>query len=613
MKVETVFDTTKFIQDSVKEIQLELILSVLLTALVCWMFLGSLSSTLNVVLAIPMSLMGTIAIIYFLGFTFNTFTLLGLALAVGIVVDDAIMVMENIFRHREGGKGLVPAALEGTKEIAFAALAATLAVVAIFVPVVFMKGIIGRFFLQFGITLCLCVLLSYVEAVTLAPARCSQFLRTSREGRSRIGLAVDRGFRRLEKSYAVVLRRGLRRPVLILILAVILFAGALVVLKMLPGEFVPSQDLSRMSIRLQTAVGSDLSETNKLITKAESIIAERPEVTQLFSWVGGWGAVNSGQMFVTLVPPKERKLNQAQLSAILRRQLNSIPGLRAVIQDLSQQGFTAQRGFPVEFSVRGSNWDELVSLSQKLMSQVAASGLVVDLDTDYQLGMPELRISPDRAMAADIGVPIDDVATSLNALVGGIRVGKYSTGGRRIDVRLKLLAAQRSRPEDIARLRVRTRSGELVPLSSLVTYREEPALQAITRRERERAITVYANVAPGHSQDEAIKYVGSLSKGLPVGYRVVLGGASFAFRESMSSLIFALFLGIAIAYMILASQFNSYKDPVTIITILPLSIAGAAFALLASRPESEHFQHDRPLAPDGDCQKEFHHSGGLRQ
>jgi len=582
MNVETVFDTTKFIQDSVKEIQLELILSVLLTALVCWMFLGSLSSTLNVVLAIPMSLMGTIAIIYFLGFTFNTFTLLGLALAVGIVVDDAIMVMENIFRHREGGKGLVPAALEGTKEIAFAALAATLAVVAIFVPVVFMKGIIGRFFLQFGITLCLCVLLSYVEAVTLAPARCSQFLRTAREGRSRIGLAVDRGFRWLEKSYAIVLRRGLRRPVLILILAVILFAGALVVLKMLPGEFVPSQDLSRMSIRLQTAVGSDLTETNKLVSKAEAIIAERPEVTQLFSWVGGWGSVNSGNMFVTLVPPKERKLNQAQLSAILRRQLNSIPGLRAVIQDLSQQGFTAQRGFPVEFSVRGSNWDELVSLSQKLMSQLAASGLVADLDTDYQLGMPELRVSPDRAMAADIGVPIDDVATSLNALVGGIRVGKYSTGGRRIDLRLKLLASQRSRPEDIARLRVRTQSGELVPLSSLVTYREEPALQAITRRERERAITVYANVAPGHAQDEAIKYVESLSKGLPIGYRVVLGGASVAFRESMSSLIFALFLGIAIAYMILASQFNSYKDPVTIITILPLSIAGAAFALLAS-------------------------------
>jgi multidrug efflux pump len=581
MSIDIVFDTTKFIEDSVSEIQLELVLSVILTALVCWMFLGSFSSTLNVILAIPMSLMGTIAIIYFLGFTFNTFTLLGLALAVGIVVDDAIMVMENIFRHREGGKGLVKAALEGTKEIAFAALAATLAVVAIFVPVVFVKGVIGRFFLQFGITLCLAVLLSYVEAVTLAPARCSQFLKTSREGRSRVGLVVDRSFRRLERTYAKVLARSLRRPGLILILGALLFGAALVVLRLMPSEFVPSQDLSRMSIRIQTAVGSGLLETDKLMTKCESIVAARPEVERMFSFIGGYGGgVNSGSMNVTLVPPRQRKLTQAQISAELRRNLNSIPGVRAVIQDLSQQGFTAQRGFPVEFSVRGSNWDELVSLSQNVMGKLQESGVVVDLDTDYQLGMPELRVTPNRAVAADLGVSVDEVATTLNALVGGVRVGKYSSGGRRIDVRLKLLASQRSRPEDIARLRVRTRSGDLVPLSSLVTYEEQPALQAITRRDRERAITVYANVAPGHAQDEAIKLVEGLAKDLPVGYRIVLGGASVAFRESMSSLLFALFLGIAIAYMILASQFNSYKDPVTIITILPLSIAGAAFALL---------------------------------
>jgi len=583
MTISVVNDSTKFIEDSVKEIQLELILSVVLTALVCWMFLGSLSSTLNVILAIPMSLMGTIAIIYFLGFTFNTFTLLGLALAVGIVVDDAIMVMENIFRHREGGKGLVAAALEGTHEIAFAALAATLAVVAIFLPVIFIKGIIGRFFLQFGITLCLAVLLSYVEAVTLAPARCAQFLKTSREGRSRIGLFVDKSFRWLEKNYAIILRRSLKRPVMILAGALVLFGAALVVFRIMRAEFVPSQDLSRMAIRLQTAVGSDLSETDGLIRKAEAIIATRPETTQIYAFIGGFGGgVNSGNLFATLVPPKERKLSQAEISGQLRRELNAIPGLRAVIQDLSQQGFTAQRGFPIEFSVRGSNWDQLIGLSQQIMSQLQASGLVVDMDTDYQLGMPELRVLPDRAMAADVGVSIDEVATTLNALVGGIRVGKYSTGGRRIDVRLKLMASQRSRPEDIARLRVRTRSGQLIPLSSLVTSVEQPALQAITRRDRERAISIYANPAPGHSQSEAIKYVESLGRNIPVGNRVVLGGASVAFRESMSSLLFALFMGVAIAYMILASQFNSFKDPVTIITILPLSIAGAAFALLVA-------------------------------
>jgi len=585
MSIGVTNDSTEFIRDSVNEIQFELLLSVVLTAFVCWLFLGSLSSTLNVILAIPMSLLGTVAIIYFLGFTFNTFTLLGLALAVGIVVDDAIMVMENIFRHREGGKALVPAALEGTKEIAFAALAATLAVVAIFVPVVFMKGIIGRYFLQFGITLCLAVLLSYVEAVTLAPARCSQFLKTTREGRNKVGLAVDRAFGRLEKLYSRVLSRGLRRPGLVLALAAALFASAIFVFTILPSEFVPSQDQSRVSVRIQTAVGSDITETDSLLTKAEGVVNKHPEVTQVFSFVGGFGgggAVNAGMLYITLVPPAERKMSQAGISAVLRQELNSIPGLRAVIQDTSQQGFTAQRGFPVEFSVRGADWKELVPISQRLMEELTASGTVVDLDSDYRVGMPELRVTPDRAVAADVGVSIDDVATTINALVGGIRVGKYSTGGRRLDVRVKLMAGQRSRPDDISRLRVRARNGQLIPLSSLVIFEEQAALQAITRRDRERAISIYANVAPGHAQDEALRVVEGLGGNLPVGYRLVLGGSSMAFRESMSSLLFAMFLGILIAYMILASQFNSFKDPITIITILPLSIAGAAFALLAT-------------------------------
>jgi multidrug efflux pump len=581
MEVGIRFDSTKFIEDSVNEIQLELLLSVLLTALVCWMFLGSFSSTLNVILAIPMSLFGTIAVIYFLGFTFNTFTLLGMALAVGIVVDDAIMVMENIFRHAESGKSLVQAALEGTNEIAFAALAATLAVVAIFLPVVFISGVIGRFFLQFGVTLCLAVMFSYVEAVTLAPARCAQFLKTSREGRSRVGLYVDKSFNWLETTYAKVLKRGLKRPGLILILSLVFFLVSLGIYKVLPSEFVPSQDLSLVMVRIQTAVGSSLNETDQLLKKAETIIAARPEVEKVFTSVGGMGGggVNSGSMFVTMFPPKKRQLSQAEFSTQLRKELNALPGVRAVIQDLSQSGFTAQRGFPVEFSVRGPDWDKLISLSQGMMAKLSASGLVVDLDTDYQLGMPELSIWPNRARAADIGVSIDDLATTLNALVGGVRAGKYSSGGRRVDVRLKLLAAQRSRPEDIAKLRVRTRQGQLVPLSALVTYLERPALQAITRRDRERAITIFANIAPGHSQDEALAEVEKLSRNLPVSYRAVLGGASVAFRESSSSLMFALILGIVIAYMILASQFNSYLHPVTVITILPLSIAGAAFAL----------------------------------
>ncbi|MBN1203389.1 MAG: efflux RND transporter permease subunit [Myxococcaceae bacterium] len=577
------FDSTRFIEESVHEIEIELLLACLLTALVCWIFLGSLSSTLNVVLAIPMSLLGTVAVIYFLGFTLNTFTLLGLALAVGIVVDDAIMVLENIYRHAEMGKGRVRAAREGTAEITFAALAATLAVVAIFLPVIFMKGIIGKFFLQFGVTLCVAVLLSYLEAITLAPARCAQLLKASREHRGRVGQLVDRGFERLEGFYGRVLGRALRRPWWVLAGAAVLLLGSVFAFRSLKGEFVPSQDQSRLMVRLQTAVGSSLDETDRAFRRAEAFVGSRPEVQRLFAVVGGFGggAVNTGIMFVTLRPPEER-ISQAEFQQVLRKELNSYPGLRAVVQDLSQSGFTAQRGFPVEFSVRGADWERLVEASAELREKLQASGKVVDLDTDYQLGMPELRITPDRARAADLGISVESVAATINSLVGGVRVGKYNTGGRRIDVRLRLLADQRSRPEDLSRLKVRSSSGELVPLSSLVQQEERPALQAITRRDRERAISLFANVAPGASQEEAIALVEKTARELPGGTRVVLGGASVAFRESMSSLVFALILGILVAYMVLGSQFNSFLHPVTVLTILPLSVAGAAFALGAT-------------------------------
>ncbi|ATB39292.1 RND multidrug efflux transporter [Cystobacter fuscus] len=584
LEVSVNFDSTQFIEESVHEIEFELLLACILTALVCWAFLGSLSSTFNVILAIPMSLLGTVAVIYFLGFTLNTFTLLGLSLAVGIVVDDAIMVMENIFRHAEEGADRVRAAREGTHEITFAALAATLAVVAIFLPVIFMKGIIGKFFLQFGVTLCVAVLLSYVEAITLAPARCAQLLKTGREGRGRVGLAVDRAFEWLERRYGGVLARALRHPWWVLGGAVVLLAVSGFAFKTLSSEFVPSQDQSRLMVRMQTPVGSTLEESNRLFQKAEAFLLGRPEVARLYAVVGGGGgvsSVNGGMLNVTLVPPEQR-MSQAEFQQVLRKELNSYPGLRAVVMDLSQSGFTASRGFPVEFSVRGADWERLIEASTQMREQLQASGKVVDVDTDYQIGMPELRITPDRARAADLGVSMEAVGSTLNSLVGGVRVGKYSTGGRRIDVRMRLLKDQRARPEDLSLLKVRTQSGELVPLSSLVAQEERPALQAITRRDRERAISIFANVAPGATQQEAMDTVERLARELPGGTRVVFGGSSVAFQESISSLLFALVLGILVAYMVLASQFNSFLHPVTVLTILPLSIAGAAFAMAAT-------------------------------
>ncbi len=435
------FDSTVFIEDSVDEIKFELLLSVILTGLVCWLFLGSLSTTLNVLFAIPMSLFGTLAVIYFMGFTLNTFTLLGLALAVGIVVDDAIMVLENIVRHAEMGKDKVTAALEGTKEITFSAMAATLAVVAIFMPVVFMSGVIGKFFLQFGVTLCVAVLLSYVEAVTLAPARCAQILDVSRDKRNRVGRWVDTLFHRLGQKYEHTLGRALKRPGTVIAGAGVLFLLAIGIFRMLPGEFVPAQDQSRLMVRIQIAVSSDLTEADKLFKKVENVINTQPEVVRTLAVVGGMGgggSISGGVVFVTLQPPKQRGISQADFGGKLRGKLNAIPGVRAVIQDLSQQGLTAQRGFPVEFSIRGPDWKRLEELSDVVTDKLNQSGLVVDVDTDYRIGVPELRILPDRARCADLGVSVEDVATAVNALVGGVRTGKYNSGGRRVDVRTRL-------------------------------------------------------------------------------------------------------------------------------------------------------------------------------
>ncbi len=578
MKLEILQDQSKFIEESVNEIKLELVLALILTALVCWLFLGSLSSTLNVILAIPMSLLGTVAIIYFLGFTLNTFTLLGLSLAVGLVVDDAVMVMENIYRHAELGKPRAIASADGTKEIAFAALAATLAVVAIFLPVIFMNGVIGKFFFQFGVTLSVAVMLSYLEAITLAPARCAQILNTSREGRSKLGLAVDQAFGRLERKYALALAMALRHPWKVLLGALALLGLSILAIFFIPTEFVPIQDQSALNVRIQTEVGTSVTGAAPLLDEAERRLMARPEIAHVLTTLSG----STGSMALTLVPPGERKLSATQLSTELRKDLQSIAGIRASVQDPSQQGFGLSKGYPVDFSVRGSDWATLVNSATSLQKSLEASGFVTDVTSDYRIGSPELQIVPDRRRASDLGVSVSDLANTISTLVGGNIVGKFETQGRRIDMRVRLLATQRTRPEDISAIRMRSQGGAAFPLSLLVTQNETAVLQSISRVDRERAISITGNVAAGHSQAEAMAKVDEIAKELPLGYHVVAGGQAQQLSETTGGLAFALFIGILVAYMVLASQFNSFLHPVTVLTILPLALAGAAIGLLAS-------------------------------
>jgi len=339
---------------------------------------------------------------------------------------------------------------------------------------------------------------------------------------------------------------------------------------------VPSQDQSRLQVRLTAPVGSDLDETDRLVKQAEAILADYPEIVRVLTTVNR----GSASMSLTLVEPDERSMTQQQFSAQLRRKLSSIPGLKASVQDLSQQGFAGGRGKPIDVSVRGADWNTLVGITKNVESKLRESGLVVDVDTDYDIGPPELAISPDRPRAEDVNVNVSDIATTINALIGGSVLGQYSTAGRRMDIRMRLLAAQRTRPEDLQRLRVRATTGTMVPLSSVVITDERPALQTINHANRQRALRVTGNVAPGHSQSEALDYVRKLATDLPVGYSIKLSGQSSQFGDAMSSLLFALIIGIAFAYMVLASQFNSLLHPITVLTILPLSIAGAMGALL---------------------------------
>ncbi len=583
------FDSTRFIEDSVQELIFTLILSALLTSLVSWVFLGSWSSTVNILLAIPTSILGTFIVLRFAGFTLNTFTLLGLTLAIGIVVDDAIMVLENIIRHRERGEGQLDAALKGTREISFAALAATVAIVAIFLPVAYMKGIIGKFFFQFGVTISAAVALSLLEALTLAPMRCSQFLEVG-ERKTLFGKRFEEGMSQLTEGYRKILVPALRYRKKILIGALGFFIVSIGILPFLRKEFVPAQDQSMFLARLQTPIGSSMAFTSERFKEAEAIVMKRPEVNRYFAAVGGLGGgeINTGIIFITLKPPAKRpkdpkthrRLNQQEIMAYFRQEFNKIPHVKAVLQDLSTRGFAAQRGFPVEFTVRGPDWEKLTSFAEAIQAKMKQNKLFVDVDTDYLVGMPEVRIYPDRDKAFERGVSVGSIARTINAMIGGERIAKYTKGGRRYDVRVQVMPEQRIRAEDIEKLIVWNNRGEMVRLRGVIQVRRRSSLLAITRRGRERAIGIFANVAPGKSQAAALDQARSISRQiLPAEYRVVFSGTSQTFRESFQSLIFALWLGILVSYMVLASQFNHVIHPFTVLLALPFSVSGAFLTL----------------------------------
>lgn len=584
MRLHVNFDSTRFIEHSIRELNSHLIFAVILTSLVCWMFLGSWSATLNVLLSIPTSIMGAFIGMYFLGYTLNTFTLLGLTLAIGIVVDDAIMVLENIFRYQELKKGRIESAIIGTREIAFAALAATVAVVAIFLPVAFMKGIIGKFFLQFGVTISFAVLLSLLEALTITPMRASSFV-AHHHRTTLIGRGFEAGLRGLTTFYSWSLGLALRWKVVTLVGSIAFVLLSFTLVKKVPKEFSPAQDQSLFMARVQTPVGTALSYTDQQVAQLEDWLLDQPEVKQVYVALGGFGGGagdgNTAVIFVTLQPKKDRTRSQQEFMDFMRKEVK-IPDLTVRLQDLSRGGFGGGRGFPVEFKITGGEWDVLGDVTQKLMEEMKKSDLMVDVDSNYLLGMPEVQVRPDRVKAAMHGVSVQAIGRTINSMIGGVRIGQYQKDGRRYDIRLQLEKAE-SRREDISRLMVGNSRSNLIPLSQVVTVEERKSLQQITRVDRQRSITVYAGLASGASQQDAMAFVEAKAKEiLPEGYLLGTQGSSKTMQESFMSLIFALVVGLVVAYMVLAAQFNSFLDPVTILMAMPFAIGGALFALVAT-------------------------------
>lgn len=603
MNLDISFDQSIFIKRSIREVQTHMIYGGLLAILIVFIFLKNIRTTLISAVALPTSIIATFTMMNAFGFTFNNMTMLALSLSIGILIDDAIIVIENIHRHIDRGMNPREAASFATSEIGLAVMATTLAIVAIFLPVAFMKGIIGMFFLQFALTVVFAVLVSLFVSFTLTPMMASRFLKQvgSKQNTayskhenpnplstvyrllSTVSNWFDKGYKEIEELYRKLLEIALAHRAFVIITATAIFILSMFITKFLGKELVPSEDQSRFVVRLKAPIDYSVEEVDKLFAKAEEVIRSTPEVKTCFYAQGLMtGQVNRGIMFIGLLPKSERKRTQQEIMADVRKKFRDIAGLEGTAEDVSLIG-GGIRTVPIQYAVRGSDLSLVESYTRQIVSEFSRLPGIVDVDTSLETGKPEVRVYIDRDKAADLGVDIATVAEAANFLIGGeVDVTKFKdeAKGRRYDVRARLNTEHRARPEDIERLYVRAKDGRLVELSNIIRIQEGGGPSIINRVDRQRAITVFANLEKkplGQAKEELDAIAGKI---LPPDYSGVYKGAADVMGESFQYLMFALILGTIIAYMILASQFESFVHPFTILLSMPFSFIGAFGALL---------------------------------
>ncbi len=580
-------DTSQFIEEAIGGVTEDVFMGGLLAAGVMFIFLLSVRSTVITAISIPTSLITSFGMMHFLGFTMNYMTMLALSMMVGVVCDDAIIVLENIYRHMEEGSDPMTAAREGTSEIAFAAMAATFSIAAVFIPVAFMGGMIGRFFFQFGVTVAVSVIASLVVSLILIPMLCSRFLKLeSKHGR--VYQFFDQAFSRLEARYQKALRFALRHRWLVVLIALIIFIGSIGLFLNLKREFVPKSDEGRFIIRLETPTGSTLYETDEKLRMVEDLALSLPEAKSVFVaiGVGERKEVNKGFVVVNLKDRRERKRSQQEIMVDLRKRMRQMPGFKAYVEDISPVATAGRRGAPLQVDLKGPEMERLEKISEQIIGEMVKSPGIVDVSSDLELTKPEVRVLIDRNRAADVGVDIREISSSVQQLIGGQEISKFKDVERakRYDVRVRLVRDQRMNPQDISQISIRTPKGGLIKLAQVVRVEEGIGPNLVNRKDRQRSATIYADTTGGKTLGEAILEVETLAKKyLPPGYSYAFTGQAEAFKESFYYLVMALVQAIIIIYMVLAMQFNSFLHPLTVMLALPLSTVGAFGALYLTR------------------------------
>ncbi|MFY5420483.1 efflux RND transporter permease subunit [Acinetobacter baumannii] len=595
LNYKVVADSSKGIRASIKDVVRTIIEGAVLAVLIVLLFLGSFRSTVITGLTLPITLLGTLTFIWAFGFSINMMTLLALSLSIGLLIDDAIVVRENIVRHTELGKDHVTAALDGTKEIGLAVLATTLTIVAVFLPVAFMGGLIGRFFYQFGVTVSTAVLISMFISFTLDPMLSAHWKDPVKKKESRLQRFfnyISNLLDGLTHIYEKLLKLALRFRFITVIIAIVSLVVALGLSKMIGTEFVPTPDKGEIRIQFETPVDSSLEYTQAKLHQVDQIIRQFPDVVSTYGVVNS--EVDSGKnhagLGVTLKPKQERSADLTTLNNEFRDRLQSVAGIRVTSVAAAQDSVSGGQK-PIMISIKGSDLNELQKISDRFMAEMEKIDGVVDLESSLKEPKPTLGVHINRVLASDLGLSVSQIANAIRPLIAGDNVTTWEDrDGETYDVNIRLNENKRVLPQDVQNLYLNSNktnaNGQniLVPLSAVATTQEKLGASQINRRDLEREVLIEANTS-GRPSGDIGQDIDKMQKAfkLPAGYTFDTQGANADMAESAGYALTAITLSIVFIYIVLGSQFNSFIHPAAIMASLPLSLIGVFLALFLFR------------------------------